>query len=593
MVSVKLAGMNAPLKVLEELKILNAELRQKTSFSEQDLRLTADIDSVTVKELLQQLKLLIGKVGYDYQVKNAKLMQAYEKTSELIERFTPEPISAAYARISRDPSDVNELLDKALLDVAKAKKSNEAIIFGLGHHSVADHALFNFNITGISRLAIEDFEKRRIGVGYTEKSQRYIKMKGDYVKPKEFTPEDLKKFEALVAFQNDFYFRNNEKLFEFLQKKFSDKIFKMDDDERKDFISKLNGSAKEDARYSLCLATEGQLGCSYNGEALEHMIRNGKYSRLLETRDAVQQFFDQVVAYAPSLIQLADADVFRKHNPGLELKEDNFKYTEQTIRELVQKTFSKYAGSLHGSEYKFLSNRLCHVLISGEDNVKSILSEDHELNILAAVLHEYSSECIENCYEIAHDMRFGSDMRFGGDAYDFVKQALKHLSQFDKVPRAFEFTGGLMYEAIVSSSCFAQLKRHRMMTLLSQDYNPELGFTIPQNIEEAGMAKELEEVMKRSSDLYYEFLPKYGKPSEYCLTNAHKRRVLMSMNMRQLYHFSRTREDAHAQWEIRGLANTMADLASDEAPITGLLLGGQHEFNEVYQKIYNPVRDIK
>jgi len=552
MVSVKLAGMNVPLKILDELKKLIIELREKNGSPD------------------------------------SKLEYASKKIAELTELFTPEPISAAYARISRDPANVNELLKRAMLDVAKARKSNEAIIFNLGHHSVADHALFNFNITGISRLAIEEFEKRRIGVGYTEKSQRYINLDGDYVKPKEFSPEDLKKFEELVNIQNEFYFRNKGKLFDFLQKKFSDKIYSLNGKEKKDFIDKLDGSAKEDVRYPLCTATEGQLGGSYNGEALEHMLRCGEYSRLLEVRDAAKEFFEEVRRYAPSLIQLVDAEIFEKHNPGQKLKDDNFKYTEQNLRELVQKAFAEYSTDLSDARKRLVNSDMNHVIISGRKNALLIQSvDDYDLNILAAILHEYSKKGIEDCYEVAYMVRKDDKANY------FMKQALKHISQFDKVPRAFEFTGGLMYEAIVSSSCFAQLKRHRMMTLLSQDYNPELGFTMPPNIREAGMGKELEEVIRRSTELYYEFLPKYGKAAEYCLTNANRRRVLIGMDMRQLYHFSRTREDAHAQWEIRGLANTMADLASEEAPITTMLLGGQHEFDDIYQKIYNPARDIE
>ena len=51
--------------------------------------------------------------------------------------FTPETISAAYARISRDPRAVDELRAAALQDVAKARASNEQIVFGYGHASVA------------------------------------------------------------------------------------------------------------------------------------------------------------------------------------------------------------------------------------------------------------------------------------------------------------------------------------------------------------------------------------------------------------------------------------------------------------------------
>nr|MCK4930124.1 FAD-dependent thymidylate synthase [Nanoarchaeota archaeon] len=559
MVKVKLAGINVPIQIRHELEDLKKELETSPESDE------------------------------------SKLSYASHKLGELAEKFTPEIVSAAYARISRSKKNVDELVEQALMNVPKARESNEAIIFGMGHHSVADHAMFNFNIKGVSRLLVEEIEKRRIGVGYTEKSQRYVTLEGDFVRPKEYSLEDLKEFEGLVGFQNDSYFKINKRLFEYLQKKHSDKIKKLEGKEKNDFVKKLEGSAKEDARYPLCLATEAQLGCSYPGQTLELAIRKLKYGRLLEGKEFAQQLFDESVQYAPSLIQLTDPEVFRQHNPGQELQDDNFKYTENNLGEIVEKVFEE-AGKAVDSDtltfYRFsdkspatfmkdegLGKNLATFLKNG--NVTLIECSNIDLNILAALLHEYSKESIENSYALAFTLIEENK------AKDFTKEALKHLSEYDKVPRAYEMSNGLMYEGIISSSCFAQLKRHRMMTLLSQDYNPKLGFTTPSNIEEIGADKELKEVVDRSSELYYEFLPKYGKAAEYCLTNAHRRRVLIGINMRQLYHISRTREDEHAQWEIRDIANSMSALAKQEAPITTVLLGGQGEFPEIRKNIYN------
>lgn len=538
MVKVKLAGINVPIQISHELEDLKKELENSP---ESD---------------------------------GSKLSYASHKLGELAKKFTPEIVSAAYAWISRSKKNVDELVEQALMNVPKARESNEAIIFGMGHHSVADHAMFNFNIKSVSRLLIEEIEKRRIGVGFTEKSQRYVTFKGDFVEPKEYSSKDLKEFEGLVEFQNDSYFKINKGLFEHLQKKHSDKIKKLEGKEKNDFVKKLEGSAKEDARYSLCLATEAQLGCSYPGQTLELAIRKGKYGRLLEGKEFAQQLFDESVQYAPSLIQLTDPEVFRQHNPGQELQDDNFKYTENNLREIVEKAFKENREDLDNYSCKSPAD------FKKEGDVTFVKCNDIDINILAALLHEYSKESIESGYELVYLLKKENK------AESFTKEVLKHLSAYDKVPRAFEMSNGLIYEGIISSSCFAQLKRHRMMTLLSQDYNPKLGFTTPSNIEEIGADKELKEVVDRSSELYYEFLPKYGKAAEYCLTNAHRRRVLIGINMRQLYHVSGTREDEHAQWEIRDIVNSMSRLAKQEAPITTMLLGGQDKFPEIRENIY-------
>src|SRR3989338_1280096 len=97
---------------------------------------------------------------------------------------TPETISAAYARLSRDPRSANELRQVARQEVEKARRSNQNIIFKMGHHSVAEHAVFNFDLIDISRLALEEVEKFRL-CSYTEKSQRYQKLESNHVFPDE------------------------------------------------------------------------------------------------------------------------------------------------------------------------------------------------------------------------------------------------------------------------------------------------------------------------------------------------------------------------------------------------------------------------
>jgi len=103
------------------------------------------------------------------------ILAGYNVDSEVIDELkrnnpprndvTPETLSASYARISRDPRPVNELRAVARAEVEKARRSNRKIIFKMGHHSVAEHAVFNFDIIGLSRLATEEIEKFRLCLG--------------------------------------------------------------------------------------------------------------------------------------------------------------------------------------------------------------------------------------------------------------------------------------------------------------------------------------------------------------------------------------------------------------------------------------------
>jgi thymidylate synthase ThyX len=58
------------------------------------------------------------------------------------------------------------------------------------------------------------------------------------------------------------------------------------------------------------------------------------------------------------------------------------------------------------------------------------------------------------------------------------------------------------------------------------------------------------------------------------------------VNVRELYHISRLRQDRTAQWDIRQIVGQMVDLAKAKMPIACKLLGGKDEYPEIYKKIF-------
>ena len=103
------------------------------------------------------MKIILAGYNLDSEV-----IEELKKSSPSREDITPETLSASYARISRDPRPIDELRRVARKEVERARRSNRTIIFKMGHHSVAEHAVFNFDIIGVSRLAIEEIEKFRL-----------------------------------------------------------------------------------------------------------------------------------------------------------------------------------------------------------------------------------------------------------------------------------------------------------------------------------------------------------------------------------------------------------------------------------------------
>ncbi len=471
------------------------------------------------------------------------------------DNLTPETISAAYARISRDPRPVNQLREEAREEVDKARKSNENIVFKMGHHSVAEHAYLNFDILGISRLAVESLEEARL-CSYTEKSQRYITLEGDYVIPEEFNEKEKNLFRKIVGFQVDAYNKVLPVLHEYQKKINIDKL------NTKSGQNTVEGWAKEDARYMVCLATECQLGFSTNARNLEYILRKLKYNPLAEVRKFTKILYDRAKKVVPSLIILSDPVAFKKQF-GWEVS-DGFLKTGPAKIETLAKNIRIT------NKNKLKTER--------EINLLNYTDKTDE-TVIAALLYQAKSLDYSQCFYHIKDLNKKNKIKL-------FKIFFNNFTEFDSMPRQFEFIN-FTFELIISASAFAQLKRHRMMTILKQPYDINLGITIPPSIIITNQEKVLRDVVKKSEYLYEKLYKRNKTAAAYVLTNAHRRRVLININLRELYHFARLRMDSHAQWDIQNIATGMVEAVKKVAPLSAAILCGKDEFKKYYEKFIN------
>jgi len=478
--------------------------------------------------------------------------------------FAPETLSAAYARISRFADAVPTLREKAREEVEKARKSNRTIVFGLGHHSVAEHAVLNFDILGCSRLAIEALEWHRL-CSYTEKSQRYITLDGDYVVPEELDEAERALLAGLIEAQNQAYFR----LLPLLQVRQESLHPEMTKKKRSRTV--LEGWAKEDARYVLAMATEGQLGFTCNARNLELIVRRMRHAHLAEVRRLGQLLFEQAREVAPSLVILADEEAFREAY-GTTIQDAFFTKAEADL--------ARAAGAI--AVPAPASDGDAGLLRRGDVSLLDHTS-DPDGAVISALLFTAGRGSVEACLAAARQLS-------AEDRLQLVRGTLAHLSAFDGLPRAFE-EAAFRFEIVIDASALAQLKRHRMSTQHWGPYDPELGVTLPPEIEAVGESVSFGALMDRTAEVYAELcrsLAGRGQPTDaaaYALTNAHRRRVSVTMNLREVYHFSRLREDAHAQWAIRQIAGDISALVRQVAPATAALLAGKDGFAEVFEAL--------
>ncbi len=457
------------------------------------------------------------------------------------EVYTPETFSAAYARISRSPDSVTSLREQALKDVTKSRKSNKNIIFEMGHHSVAEHAVFNFDVMDISRLALEELEDFRLA-SYTEKSQRYVTLDGDYYMPESIKASDSASslYKETIELQNSFY----KKAYEILRNYIFETNSELASEKRNRRL--LEGWAKEDARYILSLATMGQVGVTVNARVLESMLRKFSISRYQEVVEMGKTIYSLVEPVAPSILLFPEPSTFDTKLRKLELPvpgSDNMEIFSSTEPEIVSAT------------------------------------ENADEKIIAAFIAEY-----RNCsYRDALDFALEMEQK---DKEEFFKELFSDMEFFDRPSREFELPE-ITFQVSLSSSNFAQLKRHRISTILKCSYDPNLGNTVPKNIEITGLSKEFKKIVDKTNKAYVELGLNFGKDAEYILTNSHRRNIIMSMNLRQIYHFIRLRDDEHAQWDIRELASSLLNKIRTVMPLASTLLCGKSDYVQLFENIYN------
>ena len=479
---------------------------------------------------------LVRDVIDEYSQSDSDSMRLAEVLQKLAEDpLTPETLSAAYARISRSEKSIRELRRDARASVSRARRSNEQIVFGLGHASVAEHAVFNLDITGISRLALEELEAHRLA-SYTEASQRYIALSGDFI-----VPDEIRSIGRNLQFSDvcNNLFSSYCDLIEILEKFHSD----LPERERA-------GRAREDARYVLPLACRSQVGVTINARGAEGMIRSFNRSPLSEVRLMGRQIHEELKPVAPSLIR----------------------YTES------KPSFTKAEREMTTSAHECLQSE-------PEKPEKDVVLIEFPPNgdklALAALLFRSGQCSYSKAMATAEKMN-------RNEVIKFLITAHRYIDEHEPIRREMEL-GYFIFSITLSASAFAQLKRHRIASLIKQDYNPELGVTIPPAIKEAGGEKTFQKAIEQANSEYKELInklqPEVSTAVQYALTNAHRRRIVFQANARELTHLSRLREDSHAQWDIRRIANLMIQKAREACPSLMLFACGKDQFQQYYNDL--------
>jgi flavin-dependent thymidylate synthase len=453
---------------------------------------------------------------------------------------TPEVIAASYARVSHSPKGLDQLREEAVREVEKARRTNERIVYRMGHSSVAEHAVFNIDIEGASRLLVEFIEGHRLA-SYTERSQRYV----SFSDADPFIPGELSGS------------RTGDRLAELDRDKF--RLYrKLEGDPA--LQGKYDKALLEQARYVLGLTCPTDIGMTANAREAEYIISRGLAHPLGEVRSFAEKLLDATATLAPSLV---------KYTSPVEYESDVSREIKEMVKKLVKDRRVEKVPDQPG-HFVHKEKRVCGEMPSP--------CEDPESEIAAAIIFQASDLPFGECRCVARELTDEGLM-------DLLTPVFSHYPPHAPLPRSFEMMD-VTFHFPLSASAFAQLKRHRMATLIPQSYLPDEWETPPIMTEDPDVTRQYWDLMSRSRDLHEEIRGEIGEEqAAYALSNGHRRRVVFKLNLRELYHFVRLRSDIHAQEEIRKISERIVCEMRKHYPVVTALLCGKDRYGETIKRI--------
>jgi thymidylate synthase ThyX len=435
-------------------------------------------------------------------------------------QLSPETIAVTFAKTSRSPQSFREIAE-GLTD-EKSADFHEKWVVGYGHASVAEHAVLHLAFENISRLAIECIESNRLA-SYTEKSTRYQKWEshGYYV------PDELAgtEYEAIYRATCDRLFEAYRQSLEPVRRVVQGMNPQHPDESETRWDGRIRSRYVDVCRFMLPAAAVANVGMTANARALEHALGKMFSHPLSEVRQIGEATKKVVQEEVPTLVKYADK------RP----------YLIEARRESRQA-----ARALNHDSHRDMLELVAY-------------DPDAEDRILASALYEHEPCAFSTAHDYVRSLEAPSKA-------GLAEALLGAMDKFD-VPLRFLEHAEYTVDALMDQGAYFEVKRHRMMSQSAQRLTTELGYTIPKLITEAGQEASYRSAMEAAAEAYAALAAWNEDVAAYVVPNGYNRRVLMTFNLREAFHFCELRSAPNAHFSVRRIALRLAELIADVHPL--------------------------
>jgi len=457
------------------------------------------------------------------EVVKGALFSRYSRTEKslrrvLLDEFINDPESG-FAGIAGSPHAEDDMVA-----VRRAEEFYELVLVGYGDDSVAELAGAHVAVEKVSTLAAKALEDSRIGISPLEKSTRYVRFdrpgpdgrrlyhRGDELKHRAYEPAADALFDTYTALL--------EPLTEAIRGRFPQEEGETD----RAWKSATRAKALDLLRGLLPAGTLTNLGLFGNGRAFEYLITKLSAHELPECQAIARDLHGELAQVIPAFVKRALDD--RYGAPA----------AARIVR--VRESLTRLAPA--GAS-------------SGGPTVKLVgFDKDAERKVVQAALFPYSESSLDD---------------ISGDA-DAVLDAMlaDRANRRQRVPRALEHAQ-YKFEVVANFAAYRDLHRHRMLTQERQLLGTALGYDLPHDLVELGMADRFNEAIEQAATAHEAIRRDLGPAlAQYVVPLAFRVRWYFRVNLREIYHLCELRTTPQGHTDYRKVAQEMFRLVSEVHP---------------------------
>ncbi|HEX5695980.1 MAG TPA: FAD-dependent thymidylate synthase [Acidimicrobiia bacterium] len=417
--------------------------------------------------------------------------------------------------------------DDPLVATRKAEQLFQRVFFEYGDDSVAQLGGAHLACEQASNLLTKVLEWGRLAA-YLEQSTRYIRYDSRLGDRYRF----MVPAEISSSRHADRYLRHMEQVFD----AYADMVSRMtthyeelhprgEDDSKMVWTATIRAKACDTVRGLLPVSTLSNVGIYGTGQAYEMALVRMQASPLLEVRDYGAMMLAELRKVIPSFLTRVDLD-------------------DRGVR------WSRYLEDVR-TDLEEHARDLGPPTDSGPEVVLTDWDPEAELKIAAAALYAVSELPDADLLDLARAMTPGRRAEL------IAALVGDRANRRHKPGRAMERTT-YRFDVRCDIGAFRDLQRHRLMTLEWQKFSTRLGYDLPLELEDQGLADRWQSIMDESGRFYEDLRDDLGPDvAQYVVPFAFNVRFVMEMNPRQAFHLIELRSQAAGHPAYRRVAHEM------------------------------------